>query len=98
MCVCVCDGSIVCTCDGSIVCTGQDLADEVALVDVMEDKLKGEAMDLQHGGLFLRTPKIVASKGEKVHAVRECPWGSSWVQFPLCTCIRFIEGIDTVSP
>lgn len=37
----------------------------MALVDVMEDKLKGEAMDLQHGGLFLRTPKIVADKGEQ---------------------------------
>ena len=41
----------------------QDLADEVALVDVMEDKLKGEMMDLQHGSLFLRTPKIVSGKG-----------------------------------
>lgn len=41
----------------------QDLADELALVDVMEDKLKGEMMDLQHGSLFLKTPKIVADKG-----------------------------------
>ncbi|KAJ8340126.1 hypothetical protein SKAU_G00347590 [Synaphobranchus kaupii] len=46
----------------------KELADEVALVDVMEDKLKGEAMDLQHGGLFLRTPKIVASKDYSVSA------------------------------
>uniref|UniRef100_A0A8C2QJ81 L-lactate dehydrogenase A chain n=1 Tax=Cricetulus griseus TaxID=10029 RepID=A0A8C2QJ81_CRIGR len=38
----------------------KDLADELALVDVMEDKLKGEMMDLQHGSLFLRTPKIVS--------------------------------------
>lgn len=43
----------------------QDLTDELALVDVMEDKLKGEAMDLQHGSLFLKTHKIVADKGEK---------------------------------
>lgn len=42
----------------------QELADELALVDVMEDKLKGEMMDLQHGSLFLKTPKIVADKGE----------------------------------
>ncbi|CAG08682.1 unnamed protein product [Tetraodon nigroviridis] len=42
---------------------GADLADELALVDVMEDKLKGEMMDLQHGSLFLKTPKIVADKG-----------------------------------
>lgn len=41
----------------------QDLTDELALVDVMEDKLKGEVMDLQHGSLFLKTHKIVADKG-----------------------------------
>lgn len=41
----------------------KELADEIALVDVMEDKLKGEMMDLQHGSLFLRTPKIVSGKG-----------------------------------
>ncbi|XP_012370980.1 L-lactate dehydrogenase A chain-like isoform X1 [Octodon degus] len=40
----------------------KDLADELALVDVMEDNLKGEMMDLQHGSLFLRTPKIVSGK------------------------------------
>ncbi|XP_025210756.1 L-lactate dehydrogenase B chain-like isoform X2 [Theropithecus gelada] len=37
---------------------GKSLADELALVDVLEDKLKGEMMDLQHGSLFLQTPKI----------------------------------------
>lgn len=41
----------------------QDLVDELALVDVIEDKLKGEMMDLQHGSLFLKTPKIVSGKG-----------------------------------
>ena len=40
----------------------KDLADELALVDVTEDKLKEEMMDLQHGSLFLKTPKIVSSK------------------------------------
>uniref|UniRef100_A0A8C0SI00 L-lactate dehydrogenase B chain n=2 Tax=Canis lupus familiaris TaxID=9615 RepID=A0A8C0SI00_CANLF len=40
----------------------KDLAGELALVDVMEDKLKGEMMDLQHGSLFLRTLKIVSSR------------------------------------
>lgn len=44
----------------------QDLADELALVDVIEDKLKGEMMDLQHGSLFLRTPKIVSGKGTQI--------------------------------
>jgi len=40
----------------------KDLCDELALIDVMEDKLKGEALDLQHGSLFLKTHKIVADK------------------------------------
>ncbi|XP_041052508.1 L-lactate dehydrogenase A chain [Carcharodon carcharias] len=46
----------------------KNLADEVALVDVMEDKLKGEMMDLQHGSLFLHTPKIVSGKDYSVTA------------------------------
>ncbi|CAO2632642.1 L-lactate dehydrogenase A chain [Lemmus lemmus] len=46
----------------------KDLADELALVDVMEDKLKGEMMDLQHGSLFLKTPKIVSGKDYSVTA------------------------------
>ncbi|KAL0155449.1 hypothetical protein M9458_049712, partial [Cirrhinus mrigala] len=46
----------------------QDLADELALVDVIEDKLKGEMMDLQHGSLFLKTPKIVSGKDYSVTA------------------------------
>lgn len=33
----------------------------------MEDKLKGEAMDLQHGSLFLKTHKIVADKGKSIY-------------------------------
>ncbi|XP_036610007.1 L-lactate dehydrogenase A chain-like [Trichosurus vulpecula] len=40
----------------------KDLADELALVYGIEDKLKGEMMDLQHGSLFLKTPKIVSGK------------------------------------
>ncbi|MEE6478169.1 hypothetical protein FKM82_011764 [Ascaphus truei] len=46
----------------------KDLADELALVDILEDKLKGEMMDLQHGSLFLKTPKIVANKDYSVTA------------------------------
>ncbi|XP_029681178.1 L-lactate dehydrogenase B-A chain [Takifugu rubripes] len=46
----------------------RDLADELALVDVMEDRLKGEMMDLQHGSLFLKTSKIVAGKDYSVTA------------------------------
>uniref|UniRef100_A0A8D2HKL2 L-lactate dehydrogenase C chain n=1 Tax=Urocitellus parryii TaxID=9999 RepID=A0A8D2HKL2_UROPR len=44
----------------------KDLADELALVDVAEDKLKGEMMDLQHGSLFFSTSKIVSGKDYKV--------------------------------
>ncbi|ELR58159.1 L-lactate dehydrogenase B chain [Bos mutus] len=47
---------------------GKSLTDELALVDVLEDKLKGEMMDLQHGSLFLQTPKIVADKDYSVTA------------------------------
>ena len=43
----------------------KDLADELALVDVL-DRLKGKMMDLQHGSLFLRTPKIVSGKYSNV--------------------------------
>uniref|UniRef100_A0A4X2LJE0 L-lactate dehydrogenase n=1 Tax=Vombatus ursinus TaxID=29139 RepID=A0A4X2LJE0_VOMUR len=46
----------------------KDLADELALVDVIEDKLKGETMDLQHDSLFLRAPKIVFGKDYSVTA------------------------------
>uniref|UniRef100_F7FCH1 L-lactate dehydrogenase A chain n=1 Tax=Monodelphis domestica TaxID=13616 RepID=F7FCH1_MONDO len=38
----------------------KDLADEFTLLDVIEDKLKGKMMDLQHGSLFLRIPEIVS--------------------------------------
>ncbi|KAB0360974.1 hypothetical protein FD754_005130 [Muntiacus muntjak] len=43
----------------TVVGVGQSLTDELALVDVLEDKLKEEMMDLQHGSLFLQTPIIV---------------------------------------
>ncbi|KAG7320551.1 hypothetical protein KOW79_016404 [Hemibagrus wyckioides] len=46
----------------------KDLCDELALVDVLEDKLKGEMMDLQHGSLFLKTHKIIADKDYAVTA------------------------------
>ncbi|KAM7339769.1 hypothetical protein ACRRTK_000384 [Alexandromys fortis] len=46
----------------------KDLADDLARVDVMEDILKGETMDLQHGSLFLRTPQIVSGKDCRVTA------------------------------
>ena len=39
----------------------KNLAGKLALVDVMESKLK-EMMDLLHGSLFRRTPEIVSGK------------------------------------
>ena len=38
---------------------------ELALVDAVENKLKGEMMDLQHGQAFLRTVRVRASTGIK---------------------------------
>ncbi|KAI3835477.1 hypothetical protein MKX03_034567 [Papaver bracteatum] len=39
----------------------QDIADEIALVDALPDKLRGEMLDLQHAAAFLPRTKIVAS-------------------------------------
>uniref|UniRef100_A0A1B6DNB7 L-lactate dehydrogenase n=1 Tax=Clastoptera arizonana TaxID=38151 RepID=A0A1B6DNB7_9HEMI len=39
----------------------QYVSDEISLVDVVGDKLKGEMMDLQHGSCFMKSPKINAS-------------------------------------
>lgn len=35
----------------------------IAMVDTMADKLKGEMMDLQHGSAFMKNAKIQASTG-----------------------------------
>jgi len=40
----------------------QNVSSEIALIDMFEDKLKGEMMDLQHGSNFLKNAKISASK------------------------------------
>lgn len=44
----------------------QDLVDEIALVDVVEEKLKGEMLDLQHAAAFLPRAKICADTDYKV--------------------------------
>ncbi|CAA0842309.1 Lactate/malate dehydrogenase family protein [Striga hermonthica] len=41
----------------------QNLADEIALVDPDEDKLRGEVLDLQHAAAFLPRTTITASTG-----------------------------------
>ncbi|VFV19699.1 h-type lactate dehydrogenase [Lynx pardinus] len=47
-------------CASSIL--GKSLNDELAVVDVLEDKLKKEEVRLQHGSLLLQTPKLVADR------------------------------------
>nr|KAF6341413.1 lactate dehydrogenase A like 6B [Myotis myotis] len=59
-------GSVGMACAISILMRG--LSDELALVDVNEGRLKGETMDLQHGSLFVKMPKIVSSKDYQVTA------------------------------
>ncbi|XP_037695199.1 L-lactate dehydrogenase C chain isoform X1 [Choloepus didactylus] len=59
-------GSVGMACAISILL--KDLTDELALVDVSVDKLKGEAMDLQHGSLFFSTSKIISGKDYSISA------------------------------
>ena len=40
----------------------KDLADELTLVDIMEDKLKGEMMNLQHAAFTLEHQKLSLAK------------------------------------
>lgn len=47
---------------GAVHALGNSLADELTLVGVLEDKLKGETMRPQHGSLFLPTAKTVVDK------------------------------------
>ncbi|XP_072975652.1 L-lactate dehydrogenase A-like [Typha angustifolia] len=46
----------------------QDLADEIALVDALPDKLRGEMLDLQHAAAFLPRTQIVSSTDYAVTA------------------------------
>lgn len=57
-------GAVGMVCAASIIM--KDLANELVLVDVMEDKLKGEIKDVQQHSLFLRAPKIDSSKDYNV--------------------------------
>lgn len=43
----------------------QSVSSEVVLVDVMEDKLRGEMLDLQHGTAFMKNARIDASTGNE---------------------------------
>nr|XP_034347795.1 L-lactate dehydrogenase A-like 6B isoform X2 [Arvicanthis niloticus] len=53
-------GSVGMACAIGIIAKG--LTDELALVDNNEEKMKGETMDLQHGSVFMKMPKIVCGK------------------------------------
>ncbi|KAJ7544046.1 hypothetical protein O6H91_09G062900 [Diphasiastrum complanatum] len=46
----------------------QELAEEIALVDVEEKKLKGEMLDLQHAGAFVPRTKITADTDYAISA------------------------------
>jgi L-lactate dehydrogenase len=59
-------GQVGMACAFSIMTQG--VASEIALVDVMEDKLKGEMMDLQHGLTFLHNIKINAGSDYAISA------------------------------
>ncbi|XP_063488962.1 L-lactate dehydrogenase A-like 6B [Symphalangus syndactylus] len=59
-------GSVGMACATSILLKG--LSDELALVDLDEGKLKGETVDLQHFGPFMKMPNIVCSKDYLVTA------------------------------
>ncbi|MBZ3871286.1 L-lactate dehydrogenase A-like 6B [Sciurus carolinensis] len=59
-------GSVGVACAISILLRG--LSDELALVDVDEDRLRGETMDLQHGSAFVKMPNIVCSRDYRVTA------------------------------
>lgn len=46
----------------------QNVSTDVALVDVVADKLKGEMLDLQHGSAFMKNAKVKASTDYEVTA------------------------------
>ncbi|CAO1321349.1 unnamed protein product [Diamesa serratosioi] len=46
----------------------QNISSDVAMVDLSEDKLKGELMDLQHGCAFLKNANITASTNLSITA------------------------------
>lgn len=46
----------------------QNVSSEVALIDLNEDKLKGELLDLQHGATFIKSANIIAGTDYKLSA------------------------------
>uniref|UniRef100_A0A2K6V070 L-lactate dehydrogenase n=1 Tax=Saimiri boliviensis boliviensis TaxID=39432 RepID=A0A2K6V070_SAIBB len=62
----------------------KDLAGKLALADVMEDKLKGEMLDLQHGSIFFRIPNIVSGRDCNVTANSTLQEGESRLHLVQC--------------
>ncbi|CAH1984702.1 unnamed protein product [Acanthoscelides obtectus] len=59
-------GAVGMACAFSIL--SQGISNNLVLIDMFENKLEGEMMDLQHGSLFLKDPKITASTDYAVSA------------------------------
>jgi len=59
-------GQVGMACAFALICQG--VCNELVLSDVMEDKLKGECMDLQQGLAFMKNMKIEADKDLKCTA------------------------------
>nr|AAC02943.1 L-lactate dehydrogenase [Styela plicata] len=59
-------GMVGMACGMSVVLKG--LCTDLVLVDVVQDKLQGEVMDLQHGSLFLENIKVYGDKDYSVSA------------------------------
>ncbi|XP_032990653.1 L-lactate dehydrogenase A-like 6A isoform X2 [Rhinolophus ferrumequinum] len=83
-------GSVGMACAVSILLKG--LSDELALLDVAEDKLKGETMDLQHGSPFVKMPNIVSGK-DYVDILTYVTWKIS--KFPQSRVIGSGCNLDT---
>lgn len=47
----------------------QNISNDITLVDVDANKLKGEMMDLNHGSCFLNSAKVAASTGMCQHLI-----------------------------
>ena len=71
----------------------QGICREIALVDMIEDKLKGEMLDLQHCQRFVKNVGIVASTGKTcfcevhVHLFRAWGWESGIFDYISTNCI-----------
>ncbi|KAI3378805.1 hypothetical protein SNEBB_000804 [Seison nebaliae] len=63
-------GSVGMACAFAIAC--REISTEIALVDIRDDVVKGELYDMQHGSVFIGSPKMVAgsdysiTKGSKI--------------------------------